>query len=106
MTIKQLQKLVMKQAKEKGFGTTKEEISVPEKIALIHAEVSEFYEGYRHNIISGKDAYAVELSDVIVRVLHLAGCLDIDIEKAIKDKFEINKDRIWDWKNLNEGKNH
>jgi NTP pyrophosphatase (non-canonical NTP hydrolase) len=102
MTIEELQKIIMLQAKEKGFGTTLEEINVAEKVALIHGEVAEFYDGYRHNIKSGKDAYDVELGDIVVRVIQLAGCLGIDIEDAMKKKFEINKDRVWDWDKLNE----
>jgi hypothetical protein len=48
ITIKQLTDLVMQQAKEKGFGTKPKETNVPEKVALIHSEISEAYEAYRH----------------------------------------------------------
>lgn len=102
ITVKQLTALILKQAKEKGFGTTPEEISVPEKIALIHTEVSEAFQAYRHKNIKGKDGFEEELGDVIARILHLCGALDIDVEKAILKKLEYNKTRDWDWDKLNE----
>lgn len=92
----------MEQAREKGFGATPEEIDVPEKIALIHSEVSEAFEAYRHNNINGKDGFEEELGDVIQRVLHLCGALGIDIEAAILKKVEFNKNRNWDWDKLHE----
>ena len=92
----------MKQAKEKGFGTTKDEINVAEKIALIHSEISEAFEAYRHNDLNGKDGFKRELGDAIQRILHLCGCFDIDIEKEILAKLDANKDRTWNWKNMNE----
>jgi NTP pyrophosphatase (non-canonical NTP hydrolase) len=104
LTVEQITKLVMKQAKEKGFGTKPEDISVPEKIALIHSEVSEAFEAYRHKNIKGKDGFEEELGDTVQRILHLCGILNIDIEKAILKKLEFNKDRKWDWKKMNEGK--
>lgn len=94
----------MKQAKEKGFGTKPEDISVPEKIALIHSEVSEAFEAYRHKNIKGKDGFEEELGDTVQRILHLCGILNIDIETAILKKLKFNKDRKWDWKKMNEGK--
>jgi NTP pyrophosphatase (non-canonical NTP hydrolase) len=92
----------MKQAKEKGFGTKPDEISVPEKIALIHSEVSEAYEAYRHKDIDGKDGFKQELGDVVSRVLHLAGIMDIDIEKEILKKLERNEGREWKWDKMHE----
>lgn len=102
MNIKQLSDLIMQQAKEKGFGTTKGEINVAEKIALIHSEISEAFEAYRHQNIDGKDGFKEELGDAVQRILHLCGALDIDIEKAILKKLNFNKDRNWDWEKINE----
>ena len=92
----------MQQAKEKGFGATPDELDIPEKMALIHTEVSEAFTAYRHKNITGKDGFEEELGDIIQRVLHVCGALDIDVEAAILKKLEINKARIWDWENLNE----
>ena len=102
ITLKQLTCLILDQAKNKGFGTKPEEINVAEKIALIHSEISEAFEAYRHKNIDGKDGFKEELGDAIQRILHLCGVLDIDVEKAILKKLESNKSRCWDWDKMNE----
>jgi NTP pyrophosphatase (non-canonical NTP hydrolase) len=102
MEFEELQNKILKQATEKGFGTKPDDINVAEKIALIHSEVSEAYEAYRHNNIDGKDGFAEELGDVIQRTLHLAAVLNIDLEEAILKKIESNKSRDWNWENINE----
>lgn len=102
LNIKQLSDLIIDQANKKGFGGKLEEINVPEKFALIHSEVSEAFEAYRHKKIEGKDGLAMEMGDIVQRVLHLSVILNIDIQKAILDKMEINKDRDWDWKKIQE----
>ncbi|MGE0793637.1 MAG: nucleotide pyrophosphohydrolase [Candidatus Woesearchaeota archaeon] len=102
MGLKELQKLILEQAKEKGFGVTKEDINVGEKIALIHSEISEAFEAYRHKKFEGKDCFSEELGDAIQRILHLASIFDIDLEKEILKKLSKNKDRNWNWKEMNE----
>jgi len=105
MTIKELTEEIMEQAKEKGFGVKPEDINVVEKIALIHSEVSEAFEAYRHKNMDGKDGFEEELGDIVQRVLHLCGIFNIDIEKSIIKKMESNKDRKWDWNKMNENHN-
>jgi len=100
LNLRELTSLILEQAKEKGFGTKPEEINVGEKIALIHSEVSEAYEAYRHKNIDGK-----ELGDAIQRILHLAGIFGIDIEKEVLKKIESNKERNWDFNKMNETHN-
>jgi len=102
MEFRELQDKIIRQAKEKGFGAKPDDINVAEKIALIHSEVSEAYEAYRHKNIDGKDGFAEELGDVIQRTIHLAAALNMDIEKAILRKIESNKNRDWNWENINE----
>ena len=92
----------MQQAKEKGFGIESSDINVAEKIVLIHSEVSEAYSAYRHKNIDGKDGFKEELGDIIQRVLHLAGIFKVDIEDEILKKIDKNKDRVWNWKEMNE----
>ena len=101
-TMRQLTELIMKQAKTKGFGIKLKEIDVGEKIALIHSEIAEAYEAYRHKKIRGKHGLAEELADALQRILHLSGAMDIDLEKEILRKLKKNKKRKWNWKNLNE----
>ena len=103
MTIDELLEKVRAQAKEKGFGLTPDEVSIPEKIALIHSEISEAYKAYRHKNIKGKDGFEEELGDAIQRILHLCVAYGIDIEQVILKKMEHNKDRTWDWDKMNEG---
>ena len=93
----------MKQAKDKGFGTKPSDINVAEKTALIHSEISEAFEAYRHKNLKGKDGFEEELGDAIQRILHLCGVMDIDIESVILKKIDSNKNREWDWKQMNEG---
>jgi NTP pyrophosphatase (non-canonical NTP hydrolase) len=102
MTIQQLTDLIMEQARQKGFGVEPEDISVAEKIALIHSEISEAFEAYRHKNIDGKDGFKEELGDAVQRILHLCGVFDIDLEKSIIVKMESNKERAWDWDEMNE----
>lgn len=105
LSIKQIIEEIMQQAEEKGFGTKQEDVNVAEKIALIHSEVSEAFEAYRHKNIDGKDGFAEELGDVVQRVFHLCGIFNIDIERAILKKIETNKTRGWNWDKMNETHN-
>ena len=102
LTLEQLSILVMEQAKAKGFGTTPEEINVGEKLALIHSEVSEALQAYRHKKIRGPGGFEDEMGDAIQRILHLCGALGVDVEGAILDKLAYNKDRIWNWEKMND----
>jgi NTP pyrophosphatase (non-canonical NTP hydrolase) len=102
LSINQIIAEVMRLAAEKGFGTKPEEVSVPEKIALIHSEISECYDAFRHNNLDGKDGFAEELADIIIRVAHLAGVYGVDLEEEIIKKSEYNKNRVWNWDKLNE----
>ena len=100
--MKKLTDIIMQQAKEKGFGTKPEEINVAEKIALIHSEISEAFEAYRHKNIDWKDGFKEELWDAVQRILHLCGIFNIDVEEEILKKVNFNKNREWKWNEMNE----
>ena len=104
MEIKELQKNILDLAGNKKIGTKPKDINFGEKIALIHAEISEVLEAYRRSQFGGKDGLAEELADVIIRIFHLAGIYNIDLEKEILAKMELNKNRDWSKDNLNKDK--
>lgn len=99
MELSELQKKIQAQAEEKGFGTKLSEVNVAEKFALLHSEVSEAYEAYRKK---KTDEMSEEFADVVIRTIHLAKILDIDLEHEVLKKLEKNNDREWDWEKLNE----
>lgn len=69
---------------------------------MVHSEISEAYEAYRHKEIEGEHGFKRELGDAVQRILHLCGIFEIDIEKEIMTKLDFNKDRKWDKNKLNE----
>lgn len=71
--------------------------NVPEMLCLIHSEISEAMEGYRKNLMDDKLPHRpmleVELADAVIRICDMAGGLGLDLEGAINEKLEFNKNR-------------
>lgn len=97
-TLKDIQRYVAKMEKERGFD---KETVVP-KCLLLGEEVGELYKSIRkshktskldHNSIFS-DA-AEEAADIIMVLCAIANRLDIDLEKAFRQKEEKNKKRKW-----------
>jgi NTP pyrophosphatase (non-canonical NTP hydrolase) len=62
----------------------------PEKLALIHSEVSEALEGMRN----GDEAnVAEEMADIVIRVLDFCGWKGINIEQEVVNKMAKNRKR-------------
>lgn len=74
---------------------------IPEKILLVHCELSEAVEAYRTNDIrttydheTGKpEGVFVELADAMIRIMDLCGACGVDIEQLIEEKHNYNKTR-------------
>jgi NTP pyrophosphatase (non-canonical NTP hydrolase) len=63
-------------------------------LALEAAEILEHFQFHEH--AKDKEELAGELADVGLYLLQLASITEIDLEKAILDKIEVNKTREWD----------
>tara|TARA_Y100000310_G_scaffold339241_1_gene431334 strand:+ start:1440 stop:1817 length:378 start_codon:yes stop_codon:yes gene_type:complete len=116
MTINEMQERAHKTSRDKGWWadcTTLEpdrvttsidprlvEKSIPEKLCLIHSEISEALESYRKGedfyweAVAGKpEGLAAELADVLIRCGDLADALDIDLQSAVEKKMDYNDGR-------------
>ena len=83
--IKKLQDRVWANKVSHGFNTT----NVEREFNYTYAELSEAYEAYK----KGEPTLGEELADVVFFTLSLAQMLDIDLEKELALKADLNEKR-------------
>lgn len=102
-----LQEICHERAKDSGWWTnlqtdalftgTEVRAMVPEKLLLIHSEVSEATEAFRKSLMDShlpeRDGLEVELADAVIRIMDLAGAMKLDIGAAISAKLAYNAQR-------------
>lgn len=74
----------------KTNGWFDSERSVGEDIALLHSEVSEMLEAYRHNDMKN---FAEEAADVLIRLLDTCYRREVDLYAEYSEKMEKNAKR-------------
>lgn len=70
---------------------------IPQKLLLIHSEISEACEAHRKNQADShlphRDGVEVELADAAIRIFDLAGALGYDLGAAMAEKMAYNAKR-------------
>ncbi len=95
--LKDFQQYVRDLVSERGF----ENEGVPELFMLLSEEIGEMAKAARkHTLIKIDDAsrkpdLELEIADVFIYLLSICNRFDVDLEKAFRDKEEINKKRVW-----------
>lgn len=81
---------LMGNGKNKKLGA----MMVATKLCLSHSEISEALEGARKGLMDDhlpdRPAVEVEIADTIIRLLDLAGAMNLDVGGALAEKFEYN----------------
>lgn len=94
-TLREIQNKLHGQAKVMGWHNKPREIGT--LIALCHSELSEALEGARKDLyddhLPHRKMIEVELADCIIRILDMAGSLDLDVAGAIAEKHQYNANR-------------
>lgn len=83
----------------KGFSSDPERIW--EMLALIHTEVSEATDAYKKG--ESIEHLGEELTDAIIRILHLMSALNLDAEELFKDKMKKNWERPYKYNTVRGG---
>lgn len=92
--------------KATGLKLRLDQVNIPEKLALIHSEVSEALDGHRKDSMDKhlphRRAIEVELSDALARIYDLGGFLGLDLAGALVEKLAYNQSRTDTPKNSGE----
>lgn len=97
-TLKDFQKYVQELELERGF----ENQNVIQKCLLLGEEIGELFKAVRKMQAISIDkknskisTVEEELADILIYVCSIANRYDIDLEKAFREKEEVNKKRVW-----------
>ena len=97
-TLKDFQKYVHELEIERGFIDQ----NVVQKCLLLGEEVGELFKAVRkmESISIDKQNSKLttveeELADILIYICSIANRYNIDLEKAFRNKEEVNKDRVW-----------
>lgn len=102
MTIDELQRESWQVAEDQGFHEGREANSRDDmlvRLCLVGTEVSEAAQvvkrhwGKPDRLIQTHDEFADELADILIRVGDLAGCANVDLQKAVVAKMAVNRSR-------------
>ena len=85
MDLREAQKVVYKNKKDKGFNIT----DINKEFCLLYGEVAEAYDAWRKK----KDDIGEELADIAIYLMGLSEMLGLDLETEIEKKIKINQDR-------------
>jgi NTP pyrophosphatase (non-canonical NTP hydrolase) len=99
MDIKELTEEMNNFVRSKGwYAEDSKRLQTPRNLAIsLAVEAAEILEHFQfRETAKDKKELADELADVALYLLQLASVTDIDLEKAVLDKIEINKTREWD----------
>jgi NTP pyrophosphatase (non-canonical NTP hydrolase) len=99
MDIKELTEEMNNLVRSKGwYAADSKRPQTPRNLAIsLAVEAAEILEHFQfRETPKDKKALADELADVALYLLQLASVSEIDLEKAVLDKIEINKTREWD----------
>ena len=95
MNIKQLQEKIHNQNKDMGWWDNPREIGT--LLCLVHSEISEAMEGDRKSLMDDhlphRYMLEVELADAVIRILDIAEWKGFNLQDAIIEKIEYNKNR-------------
>lgn len=94
--LKELQKEVMRNKKEKGFNMTDTAL----EFCRAHEELSEAFSKFNKN----QSGVAEEFADVVIFILGMCENMGFDLEKEVLRKIEINKNRKYNKEKSPDGK--
>lgn len=82
--------------RDSGFLQIYKIVNTERELGRVHATLRVFLENQELlGSVLEEDHFREELADVIITALSAAGYLDIDIDKAVREKMEINREREW-----------